>query len=162
MRKERTDARGTWQRQALHAPSPAAGCWRCVPGPCGADGTSQEPQEPQSTHSQRGPAHPDCPPREPLEGPRPCRAFVTVCGCRAGLTVGVQQGQAAADSRAGGWLSMTLEQLGNKPALAGSPHQGLLAPRTCHPECRPARVCLEPCWAAASPLGIRRTDAIGT
>lgn len=57
---------------------------------------------------------------------------------------------------------MTPEQLGNKPALAGLPHQGLLGPRTCHPESRPAHVCLAPSWAAASPLGIRRTDAIGT
>lgn len=162
MRKERTDASGTWQRQALHAHSPAAGCWRCVPGPCGADGTSQEPQEPQSTHSQRGLAHPDCPPREPLEGPHTLQGLRHSLWVQSGVNCWGPAGPGSSRQPGGGLVSMTPEQLGNKPALAGSPHQGLLGPRTCHPECRPAHVCLAPSWAAASPLGIRRPDAIGT
>lgn len=159
MRKERADASGTWQRQALHAHSPAAGCWRCVPGPCGADGTSQEPQ---STHSLRGLAHPDCPPREPLEGPRTLQGLRHSLWVQSGVNCGGPAGPGSSRQQ-GGWLAV------HDPRAAGEqtcPCR-LASPRSAGAKDVPPGVQACPrmpgtLLGAASPLGIRRTDAIGT
>lgn len=66
MRQESANARGSWQRRALHAHTPAARQQR-VPSPRGAGGTSREPPEPHQPPT-AGTHHPRLPPLAPRRG----------------------------------------------------------------------------------------------